>query len=656
MHGRQETKKHNLKKAFLIALGLLLLCVIGAGFSVPGYQTYTLSYHRDMTLAQVGMQHLQRAASLLAHLPQTSASAESVSRASNEFALALPPLRQLDQNLNSLPGVATALPIYGARLQAALHLVPFAMSVAEAGIAACDALHTLLTASAPLSVHGQRFTMANISSINRDFQRIKLALNHAIDESEQVPASALQFDPHIDTMFTLFQAQIPTLRASLYAVDKLLPILPTLLGMNTPANYLLEVLDSTELRPGGGFIGNYGTVTLSGGQLAAAHITDVSLLDRTFSRAGNTIPYPPAYLWFLHYLGQESWSLRDSNLDANFPTAAVYAEQNYTREGGNIPLQGVIAITPTFIQHILEMTGPISIPEYNETIIAQNFIERIHYHQLGPAGEGSGFIASPDGHSSLRKRFTELLAEHLLVRVQTLSAASAFPKFLSLLVSAVRSKDVQLYLNAQNAQHVLQQLQLDDTIQAPESGDSLMQVDANISPNKANHFMLYTLNDQIGIDSVGNVTHRVSISYAWTIAGQNYGNPLYRDYARIYVPPSSVLQFQQGWQPQSASEAFGRKVWSGLLTLFYGQTHTLTFMWTVPHAATHDSTGWHYHYLMQRQAGILWMVHLHMQLPSCATLTTASTSDSATVTKGKQSMLLSTALNEDMHLDVNYSC
>src|SRR5207253_1568048 len=134
------------------------------------------------------------------------------------------------------------------------------------------------------------------------------------------------------------------LQQALDTLEQLLPVAPTLLGVNTPANYLIEVLDSTELRPGGGFIGNYGTATLSAGRLTSASITDTYLLDRSFEDAGHSIRYPAAYSWFT--LAPTSWSLRDSNLDADFPTAARYAEEIYREEGGKVPVQGVIAMTP----------------------------------------------------------------------------------------------------------------------------------------------------------------------------------------------------------------------------------------------------------------------------------------------------------------------
>ncbi|MGZ3624104.1 MAG: DUF4012 domain-containing protein, partial [Ktedonobacteraceae bacterium] len=192
-----------------------------------------------------------------------------------------------------------------------------------------------------------------------------------------------------------------------YYDNNLLIALPAMLGMGQPAHYLIEVLDSTELRPGGGFIGNYGILTLSNGSVSDAHITDTSLLDAQYRTSGHVIPYPSAYKWF--HLAPDSWSLRDANLDADFPTVARYSEKNYWLEGGREPLQGVIAITPALIQHILEITGPIAVPEYHETITVNNLIDRIHYHQLA-ASEGSGTVPASDGHSSQRKHFTALLA------------------------------------------------------------------------------------------------------------------------------------------------------------------------------------------------------------------------------------------------------
>jgi hypothetical protein len=428
-------------------------------------------------------------------------------------------------------------------------------------------------------------------------------------------------------------------------------VMSTLLGIGTPVHYLLEILDSTELRPGGGFIGNYGIATLSGGRLTSARITDVDLLDKPFKFAGHTIPYPHAYSWFAHYLAPASWSFRDSNLDADFPTVARNGEVNFEREGGNVPLQGVIAITPFLIEQILNITGPISVPEYHETITAQNMVARIHYYQLGPAGQGPDYIASPDGHSSLRKRFTELLGEHLLARVRQLSS-SALPALIKVFTHAIQSKDVQVYLNASGAENILLRNHLAGAIESPDA-DSLFVVDTNVGRDKANSFITSTVSDQVTLDSRGNATHHVTLRYAWTTGGNVYGSSLYKDYLRIYAPLGSTLSMQNGWQPLGTSTAFGSQVWAGFFTLVYEQTRTITLIWTSHGVAKSESNGWHYQYLVQRQAGIQRILELQMMLPSCATVTNKW---GGLVSKNKQEATFTQSLTQDLNVGVDYAC
>jgi hypothetical protein len=645
--GKQQTRT-----LYIIACVLLLLAIVCSAFSWIAYRSLSISYHRDTALVREGVQHLKAAMTLLESLPRNPLDAISVQGARREFTAALPIFSKLEADLTPLPAVSSDLPIYGGRLGAALHLVPAALQFSQAGIVGCDMLELLIARlHNPLQVQTtQGLTAADLATIGQDVQRIQTAFNLAAADAAQVSPADVQFDSRIATLLATFQQQLPTLRAVFDEVDKLLPVLPTLLGVGTPANYLIEVLDSTELRPAGGFLGNYGIATLSGARLTSAHITDVDLLDQPYAAAGHIIPFPPAYSWFNLV---PSWSLRDSDLDADFPTSARYGEQNYLLEGGTVPVQGVIALTPALIEHALTITGPIAVPEYQETVTSQNLIARIHFHQLGGPGAngGSDQIPSPDGHSSLRKRFTELLAEHFLARVRQLSP-SDLAKFLQLLVTSVRTKDIQIYLNSSVAEQLLQRFHLDSSIQAPAS-DSLFVVDANISANKANSFIGTTLNDQVTIDNKGNALHHTTLTYTWTTPGEVYGPSIYTDYVRVYVPPGSHLQTQRGWQPKGTSNAFGREVWAGLFKLPFGQTNTITLTWTVPDAATQQARTWHYRYLIQRQAGIEWLLHLHIDLPSCA-VTTAT--QGGLHASAPRAATLSQSINEDMTIGLDYTC
>lgn len=642
-------KKRKSKKFYIIVSACLLLSLAVSGVSIFEFQRYSIIYQNDMALARTGAGHLKTAETLLKTLSKNPFDAHTVNQAQAEFTAALTSLVSLDNSLRSLPSISTSVPGYGSRLKAALDVLPIAIEASQAGVVSCNLFGVLISKfHDPLNTQTQGLTLTDFATIEKDFQQVKAMLSLIINQVDHLQPSDMQLDPHFGEMVATFHKDTPLLQTWLDVVEELFPVSPTLLGVGKPTNYLLEVLDSTELRPGGGFIGNYGIVTLSGGRLTAAHITDTYLLDRQFEAAGGYIAFPRAYTWFDL---APSWSLRDSNLDANFPTAARYAEQLYKEEGGNVPVEGVIAVTPAFIQHVLAITGPISVPEYHRTVTQQNLIDLIHYYQLGPGRQG-GDIPSPDGHSSLRKHFTELLAEHFLARVRQISS-SALPKFLPLLIQSLHSKDIQIYLNSSVAENLFQSYHLDASIQSPR-GDSLFVVDANFSPNKANRLITDTLSDQVTIDVNGDAIHHTTLHYAWVTPPDSYdGSSVYRDYVRIYAPPGSTLRMQEGWQPRGTSQAFGREVWAGYFTLTYGHTSTITLEWVVPGAAVKDAKGWHYQYLIQRQAGARWTLHMQITLPSCAAIKNKS---GGLLSSSKQVTTLTQSLTEDMTEDVDYTC
>jgi Protein of unknown function (DUF4012) len=641
-------KGQRTKKLYTFLIIFVLLSIVGSGLSMVGYETSNAHYQRDLSLAHLGIQHLQMAEMQLKALPTNPFDTQTVGQAQRQFAAASLAFVQVNGDLKSLPGFLVSTPVYGSRLRTALGLLPIAIELSQAGSNSCNVLNLLIARLGnPMNGSRQGLTMADLSVIEDNFQQIKLALNLAIDQFNHIPSGDLQIEPGLSKYSVTFQQGIPLLQTWLQTAEKFLPIVSTLIGVGTPANYLIEILDSTELRPGGGFLGSYGIATLSGGHLMAATLSDSYLLDKAYKATGHSVPFPPAYAWFDL---ASNWGLRDSNLDADFPTDARYAEEIYQREGGKIPVQGVIAITPALMEQALVVTGPISVPEYHELVTSKNLLDRIHYHLLGSGYEG-GNIASPDGLSSVNQHFVALLAKHFMARVHQLPGP-AISKLLQLTINSVHSKDLQIYLNSNTAESVLQSRHMDASIQSPV-GDSLFVVDANIAPNKANSLITSILDDQVTIDTHGNAIHHTTIRYAWVMNGQVYGSPLYRDYVRVYVPTDSTLQKQDGWQPRGASQAFDRKVWAGFFTLSYGQTQTITLNWMAPGVVTKDVKGWHYRDLIQRQAGSLRRIDLRVTLPACAVI---SNKRSGLVSSHIPAVTLNQSLNKDMNLGVDYVC
>ena len=647
-----RNKRRRPKKRLYLLIGIcLLLVLLGIALPATGYLVLDNRYHQDLALAQIGEHDLQAATALMQTLPQDPLNTEVVGNAQHDFAGALTSFTRLKSDLVSLPDALTSAPVYGTRLRAAKHLLPLAIEVAQAGLAGCTILSTIAARfHDPLNTKAQGLTTKDIAVLHQNLQQLKLILNQAIQQVHQLSPEDLQVDPRLSKLVSEFHTQLPLIQQGIDQAQAFLTIAPAVLGIDKPAYYLVEILDSSELRPGGGFIGNYGIVTLSGGRLTTAHIIDTYLLDRAFEQT-HSIPFPPAYSWFT--LSPGRWGLRDSNLDADFPTSARNGETHYVEEGGKLPLAGVIAMTPALIERILTLTGPIQVPEYQETVTANNLMDRIHYHQLIEDAKG-GDGPSADGYSSVRKHFTALLGEHLLARVHALPG-STFPKLLQVLSDSMRTKDMQLYFNAGSAEKLLQSYHVDDSIQSP-AGDGIFVVDANISPSKANRYLTTTVNDLVSIDNSGNAMHHTIVKFTWTASGPPpnfYGSTLYKAYVRVYTPVNSLLHTQAGWSPNDSGTALGRAYWGGYFAVDYPSTGTITLTWSVAGAAKKDAHGWHYQYLIQRQAGAQQQADLQVVLPSCATIVNKST---GVVAESKQQAHLAQTLSQDAGISIDYTC
>src|SRR5205085_10927225 len=94
-----RTRKHKVKKLYLLICIVLFLSGIGSGISFLAYLRYNNMYHTNLSLAQTGMQHLHKAATLLEALPFD---ASVVKQAQQEFSVASTDFVQLNTSLTSL--------------------------------------------------------------------------------------------------------------------------------------------------------------------------------------------------------------------------------------------------------------------------------------------------------------------------------------------------------------------------------------------------------------------------------------------------------------------------------------------------------------------------------------------------------------------------
>ncbi len=235
-------------------VAVLLLCSGASALTgIAAYAHYAPELQHDRALAQDSIQRIHTAGSALKSLSTNPFNASAIAQAQSEFQHTLVDLHQLQNDIGSLPPEATLVPHYGPMLTAARHLLPLAVTATNAGIEGCSLL-ALVEARLhnPLETSSQGLTAADMTTIGLGLQRLLTLLDTAQAELGLVQPADLQLDPRLGPALATARADLPTARSALTQAQALLSLAPKVLGIGTPTDYFIEVLDSTEIRPGGG--------------------------------------------------------------------------------------------------------------------------------------------------------------------------------------------------------------------------------------------------------------------------------------------------------------------------------------------------------------------------------------------------------------------
>lgn len=265
----------------------------------------------------------------------------------------------------------------------------------------------------PLGIINQLKNALALSNIN--FQKAK-ALISDIDESI-IPEDK-------KNSFNDFKDKLPLLEEYLGNAVEYTDFLEGIVGIDEPKKYLLLFQNYSELRPAGGFPGTYGVVSFSRGGLADFFVNDVYNLDGQLKK--NIIP--PRQLQHI----TPTWGMRDSAWFIDFPISAEKVMSFFQEEAG-YGVDGVIAINPDIVSGILEVVGPIKMPEYGLTLTADNFLENIQEE----VEYGSNRIQP--------KKVVADFAPRLLEKLYS-ADADKWMKIFNVLMAGFGEKDIIFYL------------------------------------------------------------------------------------------------------------------------------------------------------------------------------------------------------------------
>ncbi|HCI81697.1 MAG TPA: hypothetical protein DHW02_18625, partial [Ktedonobacter sp.] len=339
---------------------------------------------------------------------------------------------------------------------------------------------------------------------------------------------------------------VPIVVTDASQLDNLMSALGWVLGVGQPRTFLVQTLDRAELRPTGGFTGQYGELSLNGARMAPFKLQNIGLLEDpingTSNVQGNFAPQTYRSWWPV-----ANWGLRDSNLSADFPTSAQIAINQYKAEFKR-QVDGLMVFSPFLVSRVLAATGPLYIPEYKETVTSQNLESLLHFYQLDNVGiRKEEIVEHVYNGDEARKLFTSRVLTDLENSVRHASI-SVLIGIGHEMLHALKTRDLQVYVSNPQIENLLMQYGAAATIDRSTTHDGLFVVQANISANKASQYVQTILHDTVTLDAKGGATHMLQMRLAYRQVGQVYGPDTYHDYVRIYVPPSSQFLWGNGFE------------------------------------------------------------------------------------------------------------
>jgi len=373
-----------------------------------------------------------------------------------------------------------------------------------------------------------------------------------------------------------------------------LQLAPYLAGQISDGRFLLILQNNDELRPTGGFIGNYGLLELRDGQVINLETHDSYHLDMPAQDYFK--PAPPAEL--NKYLGVRQWFLRDANWSPDFPTTARQVRYFYQEQTKAIAkatttarIDGVIAITPAIVEDLLGLVGPITVED--QTYDQQNFVELLQY-RVEMSYDNYGVT------SWNRKEVINDVIRELEKRLLALPA-SRWTEVARIITKNLERKNILLYSDNQAVQQWLVQQNWAGQARSFD-GDYLWVIDANLAAFKTDAVVDKQINYRL-YQSGGQWLVELRLTYKHN-GGFDWRTTRYQTYTRVYAPLGSQLISQAGYKDAATTtQEFGKTVFGGFIVVEPKKTKEIKLVYRLPDSVTKLLEQGRFELLLQKQPG-----------------------------------------------------
>ncbi len=293
-----------------------------------------------------------------------------------------------------------------------------------------------------------------------------------------------------------------------------------MLGQAGPQKYLLLFQNTSELRPTGGFPGSYALVEFNKGKMNRFAVDDIYNPDGQMKEK----IIPPRPLQRI----TPNWGMRDANWFIDFRSSAKKVAEFYFKDIG-ILVDGVIAVNVDLMPEILNITGPIEMPEFGISLDSQNFRSEIQKEVEYEKTKGEG----------RPKQVLVEFAPLLLERLSNLDQ-DGWMKIFTLLVKGVENKNILAYFADSQLQNFALENGFAGEIKDGGSDDYLMIVHSNIMGSKTDAVIDNKVDLKIEEVEDGLI-HTLKIKRDHQGGEFGFYNKVNNDYVRILVPEDAEI-------------------------------------------------------------------------------------------------------------------
>ncbi|MFH1326070.1 MAG: DUF4012 domain-containing protein [Candidatus Falkowbacteria bacterium] len=397
-----------------------------------------------------------------------------------------------------------------------------------------------------------------------------------------------------------------------------LRLLQAMIGQEGERTYLLLMQNNTELRPTGGYIGNFGILQIKNGEVPQFYLKDSDYLNEKIDvinkfsdrevvaprklnqRAEQNYITPPAQI--KKYFSKYEWRFGDANWSPSFPETARNAIKLYNIDIAQndefveeIAFDGVIAFNPELVTDWLKIIGEVKIQATDkEEYTTENFQDTPQNLYPGDKINGKTITEKTYIVDAISQAVREKMFELPIYRVLSV---------INTLRHNTEDNNLFFYFNNPELQQKLTDNNWTGELENTDK-DYLMVVDANLSRLRLDHLVqrqiVYNLDN-----SENKLKTTLELTYSYDqnredesgLFNEDIGR--YETYTRVYLPKDINLIKHNGINKVDEYQEFDKNVLGMHIYLNPGETKTFTLEYELPVNITAED----YQLFIQKQPG-----------------------------------------------------